>query len=110
MTTLRCANGHEWEARAGEPTISGADVPCPICGSLDRTLLTPPSLPASRPPTPFSSDALDKSAQLPPALARYEVLAELGRGGMGIVYQARDRERNRLVALKVIRKERIGNP
>lgn len=41
---------------------------------------------------------------------RYEVLAEVGRGGMGIVYRARDRETNDLVALKILKPEIAAEP
>jgi hypothetical protein len=40
-------------------------------------------------------------------IGRFEIIRELGRGGFGVVYEARDRDLGRQVAVKVVRPGRI---
>src|SRR5213080_2481866 len=42
--------------------------------------------------------------------SRYQILRILGQGGMGAVYEARDQELDRTIAVKVIRPELASNP
>jgi serine/threonine protein kinase/Flp pilus assembly protein TadD len=76
-------------------------------GSDDLTQASPEPRGWSKPFTPSDAVAYRKVSLAPGSVlgGRYEILKRLGEGGMGSVFQARDNEVDRIVALKVIRPE-----
>lgn len=83
---------------------TGRSATAPI--AEQETLIEPPGGSGTLPTTPIKPG---KRFDIPRLIGDYELLEELGRGGMGIVYRAKQRSVNRLVALKVIRPDRLAS-
>jgi formylglycine-generating enzyme required for sulfatase activity len=65
------------------------------------------------PPAPKPPHTPIPAPNLPPELAnnsQYEILRELGRGGMGVVYLAKNKLMDRLEVLKVVNKTLLDRP
>ena len=61
-------------------------------------------------PTPDDETRFMAPLQAAPLPQRYEMLGELGRGGMGIVCKVRDRETGEVLAIKILKPEIAANP
>jgi eukaryotic-like serine/threonine-protein kinase len=90
------------------PSLSLGQIKCAGCGAFappGLTIAGPTGAAANEPVEWWCASCRSEAASLPQPVPYYTCLRELGRGAMGVVYQARHNMTGQMVALKLIMPE-----